>query len=166
MIVRIAHTWMSTIFIYIYFGHLLIYTHKQIYISFSLTLIFGFRRLVPCMWFCRSDQNVIIKFNIASITHSQLILVSCFVFFFFFLLYILILLSFTSIQCWWSVMFNFVFHSETKKKKIFCIKKNFMLLIFLFIETFIVVIYGNEKLSHSRKNVFSICLWLSMVLCQ
>lgn len=48
---------------------------EQIYISFA-SLRFGL--WVPSK---TSSQNVIIKFNIASITHSQLILVSSFIFF-------------------------------------------------------------------------------------
>lgn len=142
LIVRAAHIIFirecpQFIYFFFFFGHLPdahtnAYTIERIiYISFFCRFNFGFFSSSIWFWFrvwdspVDSTQNVIIKLNIASITHPQLILVSCFIFSPSFAAFFVhnSLLSFSFDR--YNVGDLLCFQMMRKKTCVFCIKQEF-----------------------------------------
>ena len=164
-----AYTWMSTIYIFIYFRASPWHTHKRFYdrennlhlCFFSVQFwVFVVSLVRFRVWDSPVDsaQNVIIKLNIASITHSQLILVSCFIF----------LPSFASLLCIPTSLVSFssdrynvgdlLCFQMKREKNVRILHKAkhfifFVVVVFFFIslKTFIKChFYGDEKSSHNE----------------
>lgn len=159
------------IYLFFFFGHLP-YSHTNaftieriIYISFFTLqfLVFVVSLVRFRVWNSPVDsaQNVIIKLNIASITHSQLILVSCFIFFPF----LCSVAVYTSLLSFSSDRYNvgdlLCFQIKRGKTCVFCIRQKFHRFccdrfLFISLETFIKChFYDDEKSSQNENLRFS-----------